>query len=139
MKRARGLEKTVAENRLDRQFDVAAPNAAWGSDITYLWTRQGWLYLAVVIDLYSRRVVRWALAEHMRLELVTDALTMALWRRRPPRGLLHHSDRGSQYACARYQRMLEQHGMTPSMSCKGNCWDNAWSVSLAASNASAPI
>jgi len=115
----------VAANRLDRQFTRAAPNQAWGSDITYLWTKQGWLYLAIVIDLYSRRVVGWALAEHMRFELVHEALTMALWRRRPPPALLHHSDRGSQYACERYQQVLQNHAMTPSMSRKGNCWDNA--------------
>jgi len=115
----------VAPNRLDRQFDVEGPDRAWGADITYLWTAEGWLYLAVVIDLFSRRVVGWALAEHMRVELVVAALAMAVGRRTPPPGLIHHSDRGSQYACHAYQAQLAQHGMLPSMSGKGDCWDNA--------------
>mgnify|MGYP006295879699 CR=1 FL=1 len=115
----------VASNRLERQFMVQRPDAAWVSDITYLWTAEGWLYLAVVIDLYSRRVVGWSLASHMRAELAMDALTMALWRRRPVPGLLHHSDRGSQYACHRYQDLLRDHGLVCSMSRKGDCWDNA--------------
>lgn len=115
----------IAPNLLDRQFDLPAPNRAWAADITYLWTAEGWLFLAVVIDLYSRRVVGWALAEHMRVEFVAEALRMALWRRRPPPGLIHHSDRGSQYACHAYQDLLKEHGLVPSMSGKGDCWDNA--------------
>ncbi|EGV33433.1 Integrase catalytic region [Thiorhodococcus drewsii AZ1] len=115
----------VAENLLDRQFEVRAPNRVWASDITYLWTNEGWLYLAVVIDLYARRVVGWALSERMQAPLVCDALRMALGRRRPPPGLMHHSDRGSQYAGQAYQDLLREHGLTPSMSRKGNCWDNA--------------
>ncbi len=115
----------VAPNRLDRQFEVQAPNQAWVGDITYLWTAEGWLYLAVIIDLFSRRVVGWSLAGHMRAQLVKDALTMALWRRRPSPGLMHHSDRGSQYACHEYQELLDEHGLVCSMSRKGDCWDNA--------------
>jgi transposase InsO family protein len=115
----------VAENLLDRQFDVSAPNRVWAADITYLWTNQGWLYLAVVIDLYARRVVGWALSDRIQAQLVCDALRMAVGRRRPPPGLIHHSDRGSQYAGQAYQDLLREHGLTPSMSRKGNCWDNA--------------
>ena len=115
----------VAPNRLDRRFEVTAPNTVWGSDITYLWTNEGWMYLAVVVDLFSRRVVGWALADHMRVELVSNALRMALGRRQPPPGLIHHSDRGSQYACQEYQALLREHGLISSMSRKGNCWDNA--------------
>ena len=115
----------VAPNLLDRQFDIETPNTAWGGDITYLWTDEGWLYLAVIIDLFSRRVVGWSLSSRMKVDLVRDALLMAIWRRKPGRGLIHHSDRGSQYACHKYQDILEAHGMIPSMSRKGDCWDNA--------------
>jgi transposase InsO family protein len=115
----------VAPNLLQRQFATQAPDQAWVGDITYLWTAEGWLYLAVVIDLFSRRVVGWSLAAHMRVDLVKDALTMALWRRRPQAGLIHHSDRGSQYACEAYQERLKAHGLVCSMSRKGDCWDNA--------------
>ncbi len=115
----------VAPNLLDRQFEVAAPDRVWGTDITYLWTREGWLYLAVVIDLFSRKVVGWSLDKRMTTTLVIDALTMAVWRRRPCEGLLHHSDRGSQYASHAYQAELEKYGMVCSMSGKGDCWDNA--------------
>jgi putative transposase len=115
----------VAENLLDRQFDVSAPNQVWGADITYLWTSEGWLYLAVVIDLYARRVVGWALSDRIQAGLVCDALRMAIGRRRPPPRLIHHSDRGSQYAGQAYQDLLREHGLVPSMSRKGNCWDNA--------------
>ena len=115
----------VHENILDRQFTASAPNQRWASDITYLWTREGWLYLAVVLDLFSRRVVGWSMQERMHTSLVSDALTMALAARRPTRGLLHHSDRGSQYASGDYQDQLQQHGINCSMSRKGNCWDNA--------------
>jgi putative transposase len=115
----------VAPNLLDRQFNVDAPNTVWGGDITYLWTDEGWLYLAVIIDLFSRRVVGWSLSSCMKVDLVRDALLMAIWRRKPGPGLIHHSDRGSQYACHAYQDLLKEHGMIPSMSRKGDCWDNA--------------
>jgi putative transposase len=115
----------VAENVLNRDFSPAAPNQAWGSDITYLWTQQGWIYLAVIIDLYSRRVVGWSIDRRMKKALVIRALLMAVNLRKPPPGLIHHSDRGSQYASHDYQKLLKQHGMIGSMSRKGNCWDNA--------------
>lgn len=115
----------VAENILNRQFNPDAPNRAWTSDITYIRTQSGWLYLAVVMDLFSRRIIGWAMASHMQTSLVSDALKMALQQRRPPRGLILHSDRGSQYASHEYQALLTQHALVCSMSRKGNCWDNA--------------
>lgn len=115
----------VASNHLNRQFEVSAPNRVWATDLTYLWTEQGWLYLAVVLDLFSRKVVGWSLSGQMKVELVRDALLMAISIRKPSRGLIHHSDRGSQYACDAYQTLLSEHGMICSMSHKGNCWDNA--------------
>ena len=115
----------VATNVLDRDFDAARPNERWSTDITYLWTAEGWLYLAVVLDLFSRRVVGWALQPHLRTTLALDALEMALGRRGPAAGLVHHSDRGCQYAADAYQRVLRAHGVVCSMSRKGNCWDNA--------------
>ncbi|WP_199731329.1 IS3 family transposase [Paraburkholderia sp. RAU2J] len=115
----------VAENVLDRKFEVAEPNRAWVSDITYIRTAQGWLYLAVVLDLYSRKVVGWSMAPTMPAALVISALTMALQQRRPASGLLLHSDRGSQYASDEYQALLKQHHVVCSMSRKGNCWDNS--------------
>jgi len=115
----------VAANVLDRQFTVDAPNVAWVSDITYLWTREGWLYLAVILDLFSRRVVGWTLSDQIDRRLVLDALAMALRNRRPGPGLLFHSDRGSQYASDDVQACLKAHGIVGSMSRKGNCWDNA--------------
>ncbi len=115
----------VAENVLDRQFEVGVPDRAWVADITYMWTDEGWMYLAVVLDLFSRRVVGWALGERLVTQLALDALTMALWRRQPSPGLLHHSDRGVQYASNDYQHLLKEHGLIASMSRKGNCWDNA--------------
>ena len=115
----------VAENRLDRNFTPAAPNEVWTSDITYLWTGEGWMYLAIVLDLFNREVVGWSLKPRMTADIVTDALTMAWFRRRPAPGLLHHSDRGSQYASHAFQAKLDGYGMTCSMSRKGNCWDNA--------------
>lgn len=117
--------KPVADNKLDRNFAVSKPNKVWVADITYLWTLEGWVYVAAVLDLYSRRVVGWAIAEHMRTELIADALKMAVSRRDPVFGLMHHSDRGSQYAGSDYQALLEQWGIEVSMSRKGNCWDNA--------------
>jgi transposase InsO family protein len=115
----------VADNLLDRQFDPAGPNAAWVADITYIPTRQGWLYLAVVEDLYARRVVGWSMADHPESRLVVDALALAVERRLPGEGLLAHSDRGSQYASAHYQSLLARHGITCSMSRRADCWDNA--------------
>jgi len=115
----------VSPNLLDRQFDVAAPNQVWTTDITYVWTLEGWLYVAIVVDLFSRQVVGWATAGHMRASLCVQALHMAFWRRKPAAGLLHHSDRGSQYASAEYRGHLEAMGMRQSMSRKGNCWDNS--------------
>lgn len=115
----------VAANILDRRFNAKAPNTVWTADITYVWTMEGWLYLAVIMDLYSRLIVGWAMDKRMKAQLPLNALAMAYWRRKPEAGLLHHSDRGSQYACHDYQNQLEQYGMIPSMSRKGNCWDNA--------------
>jgi len=115
----------VAANVLDRQFTPTAPNQAWVSDITYVPTGEGWLYLATVMDLYARRIVGWAMDSRIDRRLVGTALTAALQQRRPAPGLIHHSDRGSQYASADYQAQLAQHGLVPSMSRTGNCWDNA--------------
>lgn len=115
----------VADNLLERDFAVDAPNKAWATDITYVRTWEGWMYLAVVIDLFSRRVVGWATAAHMRTELALDALSMALGRRVPDAGLLHHSDRGSQYTSGAYRDALQAEGIVCSMSKKGDCWDNA--------------
>jgi putative transposase len=115
----------VAENLLGRQFDPAAPNEAWVADVTSVPTREGWLYLAAVEDLYSRMVVGWSMAEHTQSRLVVDALEMAVQRRLPGEGLLAHSDRGSQYASDHYQRLLARHGISCSMSRRADCWDNA--------------
>lgn len=115
----------VAENLLDRQFSPDAPNKCWATDITYIWTLEGWSYLAIVMDLYSRKIVGWNIGSRMTKRLVIDALDMAWWQRRPNPGLLHHSDRGSQYACKKYQKRLNRYQMICSMSRKGNCWDNA--------------
>jgi transposase InsO family protein len=115
----------VAENVLNRQFAVTKPNRAWVSDITYIRTAQGWLYLAAVLDLHSRKVVGWSMAPNMSAQLVISALVMALQQRRPPPGLILHSDRGSQYASADYQAVLARHRIVCSMSRKGNCWDNS--------------
>ena len=115
----------VAENLLDRKFEAASPNQAWVSDITHVRTRAGWLYLAAVMDLFSRKIVGWAIAPTMPAGLVASALRMAVQQRKPASGLLLHSDRGSQYASLEYQSLLDQHGIRCSMSRKGNCWDNA--------------
>ena len=115
----------IAPNLLDRDFTPTAPNQVWTSDITYLWTEEGWLYLAIVLDLFNREVVGWSLKPRMTADIVTDALTMAWFRRKPAPGMLHHSDRGSQYASHAFQDKLTEYGMTCSMSRKGNCWDNA--------------
>ena len=115
----------VAPNRLEQDFTASAPNQKWVADITYLWTGEGWLYLAVVLDLYSRLVVGWSMGERITRDLVMNALTMAVWRRQPQAGLIVHSDRGSQYASHDYQKLLAQHGFLCSMSRKGDCYDNA--------------
>jgi putative transposase len=115
----------VAENVLDREFYPDRLDQVWTGDITYIPTAKGWLYLAVVLDLLSRKVVGWATADHMRAELTCNALEMALTHRRPEGGLLHHSDRGVQYASQAYQRLLRENGIEPSMNRKGNCYDNA--------------
>jgi putative transposase len=118
-------KQPVYENLLDRQFDQPQIDQAYVADITYLWTQEGWLYLAVVIDLCSRKVVGWSMGSRMKAQLVCDALTMAIWQRRPEAGLIHHSDRGSQYASKAFSKILKAHGIKGSMSRKGNCWDNA--------------
>lgn len=115
----------VAPNLLDRQFETSAPDQVWTADITYIPTREGWLYLAVVMDLYTRMIVGWTMDSRMTRELVMNALRMARFRRKPAPGLLHHSDRGSQYCSSDYQALLGEYGMVASMSRKGNCWDNA--------------
>ena len=115
----------VAPNLLEQDFTAEAPNQKWVCDITYLWTGEGWLYLAVVLDLFSRMVVGWAMDKRMKAGLVCDALQMALWRRRMPKGVIVHSDRGSQYCSRMYQAILAKHDLICSMSGKGNCYDNA--------------
>jgi transposase InsO family protein len=115
----------VAPNLLQQNFEASRPDEKYVSDITYIWTEEGWLYLAVVMDLYSRMVVGWALSERMTTKLVVDALQMALWRRKMPRGVIVHSDRGSQYCSHEYQKLLADHGLICSMSKRGDCYDNA--------------
>jgi len=115
----------VAPNLLNREFKVEEPDLVYVSDITYLWTNEGWLYLAVILDLFSRQVVGWSLNSRMSRKLIMDALRMAVWRRQPGPGLLFHSDRGSQYCSADFQNMLKGYRMVSSMSRKGNCWDNS--------------
>ena len=115
----------VAANTLNRQFTIERPNRVWAGDITYIRTAEGWLYLAVVLDLYSRRVIAWGMGSRLTQDLVTAALTMAVEHRRPAGGVLHHTDRGSQYAATTYRELLASHGLTASMSRRGNCWDNA--------------
>lgn len=120
-----GAKSVIAPNILDRQFDAARPNQKWVADFTYIWTAEGWLYVAVVIDLYSRRVVGWSMSAAMTAHFVTEALMMALWRRGKPDALLHHSDQGSQYTSEQFQRLMSDQGVSCSMSRSGNCWDNA--------------
>ncbi len=115
----------IADNILERNFSQEAPDTAWATDITYLRTWEGWMYLAVVIDLFSRRVVGWSMATHMRADLAMDALSMAIGRRLPEPNMIHHSDRGSQYSSNIYRDALRDNGIVCSMSRKGNCWDNA--------------
>lgn len=126
-------DQPIADNLLARDFTATGPNQKWAADITYIDTDEGWLYLAVVLDLFSRRVVGWATADHMRADLVCEAMQAALLKRGPQRrsqgrsqdNLIHHSDRGSQYASSQFQQLLEQHDIVCSMSRRGNCWDNA--------------
>jgi len=118
---------------LARDFSAAEPDQAYVGDITYIWTREGWLYLAVFIDLFSRRIVGWSMGSRMNARLVTDALNMAVWQRQPKAGLVVHSDRGSQYASNVYRRLLHVNGFVGSMSRKGDCWDNAVAESFFAS------
>ncbi len=115
----------LAANILDRQFHAPAPNRRWVADFTYIWTAEGWLFVAAVLDLYSRRIVGWSMRAVMTAELVTDALVMAIWRRGRPRELLHHSDRGSQYTSEQCQRLMSDYGIVCSLSRSGNVWDNA--------------
>lgn len=115
----------VAANVLDRQFTATAPNQKWVADFTYVWTHEGWLFVAAVLDLFSRRVVGWAMQPTMTAQLVTDALLMAVWRRGPAATILHHSDQGSQYTSEAFQRLLAELGIACSMSRAGNVWDNA--------------
>jgi putative transposase len=129
--RRRGLPKdqgersVIAGNVLDRQFTADRPNQKWVADFTYIWTAEGWLYVAAVIDLFSRRVVGWSMSDTMTAQLVTDALIMAIWRRGKPDALLHHSDQGSQYTSEQFQRLMADNGVICSMSRSGNVWDNA--------------
>jgi transposase InsO family protein len=118
-------QRPVAENVLNRQFNATLPDQKWAADITYIPTDEGWLYLAGVIDLCSRKIVGWSMADHMQVDLVSAALKMAIARRSPAKGLLHHSDRGVQYASEDYLHLLQSNGMEPSMSGRGDCWDNA--------------
>lgn len=118
-------KQPVFENLVNREFDVEKKNRVYVSDITYIWTQEGWLYLAVVIDLYSRKVVGWSMSSRMKARMVCDALKMAMWQRRPEAGLIHHSDRGVQYASREFRQLLETNGFKGSMSRKGDCWDNA--------------
>ena len=118
-------KQPVFDNLLNRQFYVPQTDQVYASDVTYIWTQEGWLYLAVVIDLCSRKVVGWSMSSRMKAQLVCDALTMAIWQRRPKAGLIHHSDRGSQYASKAFRRLLKAHGFKGSMSRRGDCWDNA--------------
>ncbi len=115
----------TAPNRLDRQFTADGPNQRWASDITYIRTGEGWLYLAVVMDLYSKAIIGWSMSHRITRDLVLQALLMALWNRTPEEGLMHHSDRGSQYASGDFQALLTEHGIECSMSGAGNCYDNA--------------
>lgn len=118
-------EQGIAANLLDRQFAASAPNQRWVADFTYIWTHEGWLYFAVVLDLFSRRIVGWSMSSQMTAQLVTDALIMAIWRRGKPEQLMHHSDQGSQYTSEQFQRLLSELGVTCSMSRSGNVWDNS--------------
>jgi putative transposase len=121
----RGERSAIADNVLDRQFQAERPNQKWVADFTYIWTAEGWLYLAVVLDLYSRRIVGWSMHASMTSQMVADALMMAVWRRGKPIELLHHSDQGSQYTSEHFQELLKEQGITCSMSRAGEVWDNS--------------
>lgn len=129
-----GQRSAIAPNRLGREFHAERPNQRWIADFTYIWTAEGWLYVAAVIDLFSRRVVGWSMKAEMTAGLVTDALMMAIWRRGKPDALLHHSDQGSQYASEPFQKLMADNGVTCSMSRSGNVWDNAAMESLFAAS-----
>jgi len=124
-----GTRSIIAPNVLDRAFNADEPNQKWVADFTYIWTAEGWLYVAVVLDLYSRRIVGWAMKDDMTTQLVTDSLIMAIWRRGRPKTVLHHSDQGSQYTSETFQLLMADNGINCSMSRSGsrsgNCWDNA--------------
>ena len=115
----------IAPNLLDQDFSADGPNQKWAGDISYIWTNEGWLYLAVILDLYSRRVIGWAVSNRMKRDLAIRALDMAVALRQPPEGCIHHTDRGSQYCSNDYQKLLTKHGLEVSMSGKGNCYDNS--------------
>ena len=117
--------ESISPNLLNRNFKVDKQNEVWVGDITYIWTDMGWLYLATVIDLFSRKVVGWSMSDRMKTSLVNDAMQMAIWQRKPPKGLIWHTDRGSQYASNDHRALLKQHHIQQSMSRKGDCWDNA--------------
>ncbi len=121
-------KQPVFENKLNRQFNVAGSNQVYVGDITYIWTQEGWLYLAIVIDLFSRKVVGWSMSSRMKAQLVCDALRMAIWQRQPQAGLIVHSDRGSQYASKEYRRLLKDYGFIGSMSRLGDCWDTQFNM-----------
>jgi len=122
--------KPIASNLLERQFTVSEPDRYYVGDITYIHTQEGWLYLAVIIDLFSRKIVGWSMDNRMKAELVNNALLMTLWKRKPLKGLVWHTDRGSQYASDSHRAILKEHHIVQSMSRKGNCWDNAVSESF---------
>jgi putative transposase len=122
--------KLISPNLLERQFTVARQDRYWTGDITYIPTSEGWLYLAVVIDLYSRQIIGWSMSSRMKAELVNNALLMAIWKRKPTAGLIWHTDRGRQYASDSHRRIINDHRLIQSMSRKGNCWDNAVSESF---------
>ena len=117
--------KLVAPNLLERKFKVSAANCYWVGDISYIPTAEGWLYLATVIDLFSRKIIGWSMDSNMKADLVNNAMLMAVWQRKPPKGLIWHTDRGKQYCSDSHLKIIKQHGITQSMSRKGNCWDNA--------------
>ncbi len=119
------LENHIAPNHLQREFEALEPNQKWVADFTYIWTAEGWLYAAAVMDLYSRRIVGWSMSDTMQARMVSDALLMALWRRGRPSALMHHSDQGSQYTSDEFQKLLKSQNITCSMSRRGECWDNA--------------
>ena len=120
-----GWRTTSAPNHLQREFEADAPNRKWVADFTYIWTAEGWLYAAAVMDMYSRRIVGWSMSDTMQARMVSDALLMALWRRGKPKALMHHSDQGSQYTSDDFQQLLKSQGIQCSMSRRGECWDNA--------------